>query len=278
MKKIFSALTIVLIFSFLNQPVWAIPQDNPSPQRIRQSNEVQNQLQLQEEEQERQSTPSLNPNLKQKVNQIREELKERVQERLQLLKKPKGFAGKIIKIGQNSFTLETKVKTIEVFVDEETKFIGVKRQEITFNDLKVGDFVIAMGYINEEENFQAKRVVVTPQPKPLLRRAIWGTVDDISSEEKIITLKNTKKGLIYTIEITSETKITKKIDKNVKLVDFSEIKVGDRIIAVGTLKQNQTNTIIAKIIHVIPGKALGPKSSPNPLTTPTLSPSPEEED
>lgn len=272
MKKIFLALIIFLIFGLINQSVWAISQVSPSSQKRQQSTEVQNQLQFQEEEQEKQSSPSLNPNLKQKVNQIREELKEKVQERIQQLKKPKGFAGKIIKINQNSFTLETKRKTIEVLTDENTKFVNSQRKEITFSDLKIGNFVIAMGYLNEEENLQAKRIVVINPPKALFRKAVFGKVEDISIEEKIITLKNEKNNTIYTIEANNNTKITKKIDKNVKKISFSEIEIGDRIIAVGTIKQNQKNTIIAKIIHVTPGKAIGQKSSPasSATTTPSL--------
>ncbi len=124
-----------------------------------------------------------------------------------------------------------------------------------------------MGYLGESETLEAKRIVVISKPKPPFRVVAFGRVTDISSEEKLLTVKNEKKGITYTIAVTDKTIITKKTDNKVQKVQFSAIEIGNRLVAVGTPTENENKLITAKIIHVIPGKALGqekPSSSPTP--------------
>jgi len=264
---LFSFLVLIINPSF----VLGSPPQTSSP--------VQERVRIQENTavQEREKWATSEGKLEENIQQIREAVKEKVRERVEEVKQgiPRAYFGEIKQIGSQEFTLETRREEIQVTVSSETKIVGKNKQNLEFKDLKVGDFCIAMGYLTKDNTLDAKRIVIIPKPKPPVRITAFGKVIDISSEEKILTVKNEKRGLTYTVSTNEKTVITKKVDKRIERVDFSAIEIGDRVIVVGTHKENEEKIINAKIIHVIPGKALGQEK-----TTPTLksspSPTPEE--
>ena len=138
------------------------------------------------------------------------------------------------------------IQRIKVLVDE-------KRKEIEIEDLEIGQFVIAMGYLEDEDILSAKRVVSIPEPQPVKREIAVGTVTDIS-EEDVLTVKNESKGITYTIEITKKTKIAKRAEDKIDEAEFSDIGLGDFLVTVGTPEENEEKIITAKIIHVVPGQ------------------------
>jgi len=260
---LFSFLVLIINPSF----VLGLPPQIPSP--------VQERVRLQENTavQEREKWATSEGKLEEKIQQIREAVREKVRERVEEIRQgiPRAYFGEIKQIGSQEFTLETRREEIQVTVSTETKIIGKNKQSLEFKDLKVGDYCIAMGYLTEDNTLEAKRIVIISKPKPPARITAFGRVTDISSEEKILTVKNEKRGLTYTVSTNEKTVITKKVDKRIEKVDFSAIEIGDRVIVVGAHKENEEKIINAKIIHVIPGKALGQEK-----TTPTPSPTPEE--
>jgi len=238
---------------------------------------VQERVRLQENTavQEREKWATSEGKLEEKIQQIREAVREKVRERVEEVRQgiPRAYFGEIKQIGSQEFTLETRREEIQVKVSAETKIVGKNKQNLEFKDLKVGDYCIAMGYSTENKALEAKRIVLISKPKPPLRATIFGKVTDISEEEKVLTVKNERRGLTYTIATSEKTMITKKGETRIEKVDFSAIKIGDRVVVVGTRKENEEKIINAKIIHVIPGKALGqekttptPKSSPSPTS------------
>lgn len=248
--------------------VLALPPQVPSP--------VQERVRLQENTaiQRQESRATSGGELEEKIQQIREAVREKVRERVQEIRQgiPRGYFGEIKQIGDQEFTLATRQEEIQVTVSTETKIIGKNKQNLEFKDLKVGDHCITMGYLTGNKTLEAKRIVLIPRSKPPIRITAFGRVTDISQEEKVLTVKNEKRSLTYTVSINEKTVITKKVDTRIEKVDFSAIKIGDRVIVVGTHKENEEKIINAKIIHVIPGKALGQEK-----TTPTLSPPTPEE-
>lgn len=220
-------------------------------------------------------------NLQEKIKQLRETLKERAREKIQEAKQntPRGYAGEITALGENEFTLKTPRRTLQISVSTETKIIGKQKQPINFTDLKVGDFVIVMGYLDEEENLQARRIVVAAKSKRFIRHIAFGKVTQISSEEEnILTVKNEKKGIVWTIIVPENTVITKKISGKIQKTQFSSIEIGDNVIVVGIPKEDETKIITAKIIHIIPGLVNKPTKplSPTPSPSQKVSPSSEE--
>ena len=230
-----------------------------------------------------QSTPSAEEVLGDKIKEIREKVKEAVREKIEEVKKgPKrAYFGKILKIGDTSITIDTATGEKEISLTAETKIDGKAGKEIELKDLAVEMYVICMGYL-KDNTLEARRIVVVTKPKIPAREVAFGRVTDISNEEKLLTVKNEKKGLTYSVEITNKTKITKKSDSKIVKAQFSDIKKDDRIIAIGTPTENEEKLITAKIVHIIPGlakvsasptdKQEKPKVSVSPAPTTALEP------
>ena len=139
----------------------------------------------------------------------------------------------------------------------------------TLENLETGSFAIGMGYLEENNLLETKRLVIGKKTELPAREVAFGQVTDISSEEEILTIKNEKKNLIYTIEIDSKTVITKKTDGKVTKIKFADIVEDDKLVAVGAPSENEHKIITAKIIHVIPGLSEEVSTTPTVKATPT---------
>lgn len=240
MKKFSIFLLSIFSFSLLTLPVWAV-----SP------------------------TPEVSPS---RVEEIREAVKEKVREKLNEVKKgqKRAFVGEITEITNSTLALKNEKGERQAKITDDATIIGKGKQKIEFEDLEIGNFVIAMGYLDENNILQTQRLVVTNKPEVPVREAAFGKVTNISSTEteKIITVKNEKKDMIYTVEITSKTKITKKIEGKMEQVEFKDIEIDDKLVAVGTPEKNEEKIIIAKIIHIIPGLTKSQTPTPEATSTP----------
>jgi hypothetical protein len=210
------------------------------------------------------------------VQQLREKVKEIVREKIEEVKmgQKRAFFGEISKISGSVITITNPRGERQIKVSEDTKIISKGRKEIKLENLKIGNFIIAMGYLGNNNVLEAKRIVVAEKPKLPAREVAFGKVTDISTEEKILTVKNEKKDITYTVVVTEKTIITKKGEIRIERVNFSAIEKGNRVVAIGTPSENETKLITAKIIHVIPGKAIGLEKeiTPTPKLTPTPTP------
>lgn len=141
--------------------------------------------------------------------------------------------------------LKNQSKTAVITGDTVIRLTGGK--DGTFADLKVGDFVIAMGDVDSQGTLTTKRLLVLAKPGADKRRALTGRVTDTSSSS--LTIETLKKEII-TIKVTSDTTIT---NKN----KLSDIKVSSRIVAVG-LPTLAESTFTAKLLHLIPNASPSP--------------------
>jgi hypothetical protein len=222
-------------------------------------------------------TPTLSVKLEEKIQEIRDEVKKKVREKIEETKKgmKAAYFGEITAITESTLTITTFKGVSNVRIGMDTVIVGRGNKKIALKDLAIGDYIIAMGYIADNNLLDAKRIVVINKPKVVAREVAFGKVTDISADEKILTVKNEKKNLLYTIEVTDKTTITKKVDGKVKKVKFADITKGDRLVAIGTPTENEEKIIVAKIIHIIPGLALGQEKLTTTLTPkPTESPTP----
>lgn len=215
---------------------------------------------------------------------IRDNLRERVEEKLsQLSKKPRSYVGKITQIPNSSLTLETKSGVKQVKVTPQTTILqitGGKQKTIKESDFVVGNFVVAMGHIENKDTLAAQRILTMTENPLRVRQPVYGVVQ--STEKGTFTVKHPKKDgstsspqdETWTVKTSAKTRVTAKVDGKMEKTNASSIAVDDRIIAVGEPVKNTPNTITAKLIHVIPGKARGlTKPSPSP-TKPTSTPKP----
>lgn len=161
--------------------------------------------------------------------------------------------GKIAAVGEDSFTVEAWWGSVEVKVNEDTKY-RIRGKEGSLADLQVGDKAAVFGEKIDGVP-TAKLVVVPPKVREcwraklhLRRHAIPGKVVHIG--ENSLTLE-TPRGQID-IMLTDETKYRIK-GKEGSLEDVSR---GDRVVVLG---KKTDGVFTARLVIVAPGGAKHPK-------------------
>lgn len=204
------------------------------------------------------------------VQEIRDKVKEIVRGQIEETQKGQkmAFAGELTAISDANLKIETNQgeKTLKIATD--AAIISKTGKKIKIGELKISLFTIAMGYLEGSDILGVRRLVIVEKPKTNKLEAAFGKVTDISSEEKILTIKNEKKNLIYTVEIGDKTTITKKVDNKDQKVKFNAIAKGDKIIAIGIPSENENKIITAKSIYIISEDST---ITPTPIT---VSPTP----
>ncbi len=200
--------------------------------------------------------------------EIRDKVKEIVQEKIKDTQKGQkaGFFGEISKITDSSLTLQTTQGDKELQIATDAAIIQ-SGKKATLEDLETGSFAIGMGYLEDTNLLDTKRLVIAKKTELPAREVAFGQVTDISSEEELLTIKNEKKNLIYTIEINNKTVITKSVDGKDAKVKFGDIAKSDKLVAVGAPSENEHKIITAKIIRII--NQMTQETSPSPSATAT---------
>jgi len=121
----------------------------------------------------------------------------------------------------------------------------------------------------KQNKLKVKIATVSAQLK---RRAVQGVITNIAGD--LLTISHQiQQDRVYLVLVTNETFIKIKQTVATGSASISNLAVGQRIVAVGDLGAN--GEIIAKKIHVIPGKAIGViKKQPIATSSPTLKSSP----
>ncbi|MFA5749681.1 MAG: hypothetical protein WC895_00460 [Candidatus Shapirobacteria bacterium] len=162
-------------------------------------------------------------------------IQQKVKEKLNLINtpsnQPKSFFGAIIKIDQNQILISYQNKNQIINVDENTAYVDLKRNKSKFANLKIGQEILAMGYLNDDQSLNTKRIVVTElKAVDNPNQIIVGQIVDISKSSPIFVLIPSKnKDNQYQIKTDSKTEI---IDiKNNKL-DSKVLTSGKKIIVI----------------------------------------------
>ncbi len=177
---------------------------------------------------------------------IRDAVKDQVAKELADIKQAvakKAYVGSISAKQDLTLTitnLKNQSRTATVTADTAIKLLGGK--DGTPKDLKVGDFVIAMGDADSSGNLATKRLLVIAQPAADKRDSAFITVTKVSAST--LTGDNSQKET-WTVKVSSSTSFT----GNSQL---SDIKVGAKIIAAGTVTADKT--LSAGFIHLLGAK------------------------
>jgi len=121
--------------------------------------------------------------------------------------------------------------------EEETTFVKIAKNTTTvsFSDVAIGDFIIAMGYKNGNGVLEAERVLITTPLEPTTRKTLYGKPSDIAS--KGLTLMD-QDGREWSVEF----------GKSWVGPELDEIEDGDNIIVVGLAEDN---TLEARFLHIV---------------------------
>jgi len=210
-------------------------------------------------------------NVKEKNKEaIKREVEQKVQSILEDNKQgdKRGYSGPIISIDDLDLILRTSEGEKEVKIATDAAIIGQSGKDIEVKNLKKNLFIIAMGYIDEQAQLQVKRLVVQEKPKSTSKKVIRGKVTDISTEEQILTVKNEKENLIFTVEIDKNTSMNRKNEDGKKSkAKFSNLEENDRIFVIGEPTENEHKIITASLVLAIAGKQEKETSTPSSTAT-----------
>jgi len=163
----------------------------------------------------------------------------------------RAFVGTLKSVSGSTLTILAGEKEVKATVDEEeTSILDADREEIEVDDLESGQKLIIMGFLDSQGILEAKRIVIIEEFQIPTNEAAFGTVTDISPEEKILTIKHPQQETIYMVEVDSQTIITTKVDDEVETIKFDDILEGDTLVAVGEPGENSEKIITATLIHI----------------------------
>ncbi len=187
------------------------------------------------------------------VKVIRDAIKEKVDEIKEKIEK-KAFVGIISQITDSTFTLDNFRGKQRVRITEETTIIATNKKEIKIGDLALGDKVIALGTVGDDEILAAKRVIVVTPPKtPIAKRLIsFGKILSIDTKNSQITLSPIKEdnAIASIITIDKNTYFTLQSDLKA-LPKFKDLKEGQKVFVI-YLEPASGKAAIAKSIFILP--------------------------
>lgn len=190
---------------------------------------------------------------------VSEKIKEKIREASIL---PLTYLGTITDIADTTIqtkTLSGEISQVSVNDDTEYVKINAKTEKIEFADLAIGDFIVAMGFKDENEVLETSRLLVTDPVSPPGRKVVYARVLEVQRSELVVQLANEEQ---INIEQADSLEILNVVDGELADIDFSELNQGDTIIASGIdLEPN----LEARKITVI---AKAPETSESPTPTP----------
>jgi len=194
--------------------------------------------------------------LGQDIQKIRDVVKLKVQEKLKDISsstssepQKKSIIGTVIQIDGQQLTIDYQNNARAITLDPEVSIIDLKRNKTKLENLKVGQEVTVMGYL-ENEIFTAKRIVFTDLSASLIRDQILiGNIVDVSQTSNVIVVIPSKnKNSQFQIKTDSKTEI---IDKNSKKIDSKNVSKGQKIITVIRPESDKSKTYIASKIIIL---------------------------
>jgi hypothetical protein len=153
-------------------------------------------------------------------NTIRETVRQKL---LSVSNKPMAYIGTITDIVEATIQLENSEGEIQqvAFDTDNTTFMQLNgtSKEIESDDVAIGDYIVAMGYIDNSEVLSTSRVLVTSPIGEIDRKIIFGKVSGIDNKE-------------VSIETKDDGEIVVIFPRSWKGPEIEDFDVGDEIVVV----------------------------------------------
>lgn len=174
---------------------------------------------------------------------------------------PKAIVGTISKIEKNQIIVSNKNNSQVVSITDNTVFIDAKKNKIKIDSLKSGQVILSMGYYDQYNNFEAKRIIITTSEAiENKNEIIFGKIADISQTSNVLVLIPIKnKNIQYQIKTDLKTKI---IDKDENTLTINKLKSGQKVIAVIQPDAKTANTF--NVFQIITLDSSSSSTSPTP--------------
>jgi hypothetical protein len=147
---------------------------------------------------------------------------------------PKSFFGTITQINDNQIVINSQNQNKVFQISSETAFVDAKRLKSKLASFKVGQTILAMGYINQDQSINCKRIVATElKTVENTNQIVTGQIVDVSQSQTspiFVLIPSQNKNSQYQVKTDLKTEI---IDpKNNKLTLSKTILTGKKIIAI----------------------------------------------
>lgn len=215
------------------------------------------------------------------IESVSNDIKEKVKERIDSIKetgKKKAFWGTLKNRSNAVLVIDAPTGEKRIKTDETTTFVGAGKKLVKIDDLEIGNFIIALGYGQENGTLTAKRITaLTNPPKPAPKRnAVYGNVSSINKTKKSLEINsiNSEAARPKTILISTSTIIIKNSGGKISKGAFETINKGDLILSICTPKEGDDTTCTGKIIYITPSENQN-KSTPTPTKKLSSTPTPK---
>lgn len=197
------------------------------------------------------------PTTTSEIQKFREVIQEKVKAKLQEISQvvdtdiKRGYFGTITKIEDDKINIDTKNKNQQIYLNTDVVFLNAKSIKIKLADLKIGQEILVIGLLNNQNNFTAKRIILTPfKTHQNLKTTIYGQVVDVSTTYSLIALiplsnKNTQ----YQIKV--DIKNIQIISKDGTKLSIKDITKGKKIIVIFPSSPISNQTLSAEKIIVL---------------------------
>ena len=197
------------------------------------------------------------PTITNEIQKFREVIQEKVKAKLQEINQPtntdpkRGFIGTITKIDTTQISLDTKDKNRNILLTADTIYLNSKSTKIKSTDLKVGQEILVISLIDDQQNLTAKRIIVTTAKSTLnLKTTVFGQIVDISTMYSLIAMiPQSNKNTQY--QIKTDTKNIQIVSKDGTKLTLKDITKGKKIIVVSTSTPISSQTLAAEKIIVM---------------------------
>jgi hypothetical protein len=180
------------------------------------------------------------------------EIRQKVAQKVEAaLNKPKAYIGTVTDIADSTIQIKTSDSQIEqVSVSDKNiavvKTTGTTNKAVKLIDIGIGDFIVAMGYVNSNSVLKAQRILITdPITEPKIDLTL-GKVTDTST--KNITVTGLKDGEVLTVAPSKNTTISSFSIEKTTTIKLGAISEGDTVIYV---TDGSTTTPTVRAIFVI---------------------------
>lgn len=177
---------------------------------------------------------------------VREKVEQKVSE---ALNKPKSYLGLVTDISEGTIQLKSADGEIkQVGTAEETAFVKTDPtvKTVSFKDLAIGDFIVAMGFKNGNAVLNAKRILITPPLPDVKREVILGKVVKVTSKDLVIA--QSKDAQTVTVTPNKNAVYLSRTQDKITKAKFADLKEEAEVIVFG---ERGEKTFAARTIFIV---------------------------
>lgn len=164
-------------------------------------------------------------NATEEANDVRDRVKEKVEA---ARKNPKAYIGFVTDKTEETLQIQNDLGEIQLvsIEPESASFAKIDKKTVSakYDDVGIGDYIIAMGFTNGNSVLEAKRVVITSQSESPTLSILFGNITEINNKKVTISTKEGK----YSLNFPKRWKGPEisELEKNMSLISIGHIENG----------------------------------------------------